>query len=78
MFLWQETGNGALYQFNPITGKAINGGITELTYSIRQVSLLQPGNDFLKPILLLDKTNRLHVVPENAIESVNELCRNYL
>lgn len=59
------TGNGLLYQFNPITGNAINGGVIELNYAVHQVSVLQPGADFLQGILLLDKGNSLHVVPES-------------
>lgn len=59
------TGNGLLYQFNPITGNSINGGVVELNFAVRQVSILQPGADFLQGILLLDNENRLHVVPES-------------
>lgn len=61
-----HSGRGLLYQFNPITGKPINAGIIELNYPIRQLSVLQPGTDFLQGILLLDHDNRLHVVPEVA------------
>ena len=64
-----------LYQFNPIDGTPINGGIIELNYPIRQVSVLQPGTDFLRGVLLLDKSNNVHVYPESAIETV---CSNKL
>lgn len=59
------TGHGLLYQFDPIMGTAINGGFVELNYAVRQVSVLQPGTDFLQGILLLDHENGLHVLPES-------------
>lgn len=62
----KKTGNGIIYQFNPITGKSINGGQIELNYQIRQISVLEPAQSFLKGILLLDKSNELHVIPESA------------
>lgn len=70
MLILQITGNGLLYQFNPIDGTSINGGIIELNYPIRQVSVLQPGSDFLRGILLLDKSNNVHVYPETATDTV--------
>lgn len=68
----QITGNGLLYQFNPVDGSPVNGGFTELSYSIRQVSVLQPGTDFLRGILIFDDSNKVHVFPEtqSALESV--------
>lgn len=60
-----------MYQFNPIDGSAVNGGFIELTYPIRQTSVLQPGTDFLRGILLLDRNNGVHVFPESATETVN-------
>ncbi|XP_031634273.1 ER membrane protein complex subunit 1 isoform X2 [Contarinia nasturtii] len=65
------TGNGMLYQFNPIDGSPINGGIIELSYQIRQVAVLQPGADFLRGILLLDNSNNVHVFPESAAETAH-------
>lgn len=50
-----------MYQFNPIDGTPANGGITELTYPIRQLSVLQPSSNFLRGILILDKSNGVHV-----------------
>lgn len=64
------SGNGLLYQFNPIDGKPIDGGIVELQYPIRQVSVLQPDSNQVRGILLLDKSNNVHVYPESAAESV--------
>ena len=62
----RHTGNAVLYQFNPITGKTVAGGHLELNYAIRQATLLQPRDDFLKPLLIFDKFNRLHVFPEQS------------
>lgn len=59
-----------MYQFNPIDGSAINDGFTELNYPIRQISVLQPGTDFLRGILILDRNNGVHVFPESATETV--------
>lgn len=60
-----------LYQFNPIDGSPVDGGVTELSYPIRQISVLQPSSDFLRGILVLDKSNNVHVFPETAIETVS-------
>lgn len=66
------TKNGLLYQFNPITGQPINGGLVQLPYKIRQVSLLhETGPDFLRGLLLLDEQNEAHVLPESAAKFVN-------
>lgn len=70
------TGNGLLYQFNPIDGKPIDGGVIELNFPIRQVSVLQPGADFLRGILLLDKLNNVHVFPKSASEAVMQKYSN--
>lgn len=67
------TGNGLMYQFNPIDGSAVNGGLTELNYPIRQISVLQPGTDFLHGILLLDRNNGVHIFPESATETVTNI-----
>lgn len=60
-----------MYQFNPIDGAPVNGGFTQLDYPIRQISVLQPGTDFLRGILLLDRNNAVHSFPESAAENVN-------
>ncbi|EDV48192.2 ER membrane protein complex subunit 1 isoform X2 [Drosophila erecta] len=60
-------GNGVLYRFNPITGKVAEGGLVQLDYKIKQLSLLgETENDFVKGILLLDASNKVHVYPEHA------------
>lgn len=64
------TGNGILYQFNPISGNPVGpvgDGIISLDYAIRQISLLHETKaDFLKSILMLDQQNQVHVYPETA------------
>lgn len=56
-----------LYRFNPITGKVAEGGLVQLDYRIKQLSLLgETEKDFLKGILLLDASNKVHVYPEHA------------
>lgn len=62
-----------MYQFNPIDGSPVNEGFVELSYPIRQISILQPGSDFLRGILIFDKNNHVHVFPESATESVGLL-----
>lgn len=51
----------------------MNGGITELSYPIRQISVLQPDSDLIRGILILDKSNNVHVFPESAAEMVSSL-----
>lgn len=64
--------NGLLYTFNPITGQPINGGLVQLPYKIRQVSLLhETGPDFLRGLLLLDEQNEAHVLPESSAKFAN-------
>uniref|UniRef100_A0A8D8KS46 ER membrane protein complex subunit 1 n=1 Tax=Culex pipiens TaxID=7175 RepID=A0A8D8KS46_CULPI len=66
------TKNGLLYQFNPITGQPINGGLVQLSYKIRQASLLhETGPDFLRGLLLLDEQNEAHALPESTAKFVN-------
>lgn len=65
------SGNGLMYKFNPIDGSPIDGGIVELQYPIRQISVLQPDSNQVRGILLLDKLNNVHVYPESAAESVS-------
>ncbi|XP_030373597.1 ER membrane protein complex subunit 1 isoform X2 [Scaptodrosophila lebanonensis] len=64
-----STGNGVLYRFNPITGRAAEGGLLQLDYQIKQLSLLPEAEpDFVKGILLLDATNKVHVHPKHATQ----------
>lgn len=63
----RNTKNGLIYQFNPITGQPVNGGVIHLPYKIRQMSLLhETGPDFLRGLLILDENNEAHVLPESA------------
>ncbi|XP_055680073.1 ER membrane protein complex subunit 1 isoform X2 [Lutzomyia longipalpis] len=59
--------NGVIYQFNPVSGEPIQGGIIRLEYGIQQLMVLneaESGN-FLRAILILDEKNRAHVLPES-------------
>lgn len=62
----KATGNGLLYTFNPISGEAVDGGLRQLSFAVRQVSVLQPGANFLRGILLLDQTSKLHALPAST------------
>lgn len=67
----KSSGNGIIYQFNPITGQPVNGGISKLGYKIQQVSLLhQTGENFLRGILFVDEKNAVHVQPETSLSMV--------
>ncbi|XP_030563637.1 ER membrane protein complex subunit 1 [Drosophila novamexicana] len=59
--------NGVLFRFNPITGRAAEGGLLQLDYQIKQLALLpETEEDFVKGILILDGTNQVHVEPKHA------------
>ncbi|XP_073827730.1 ER membrane protein complex subunit 1 isoform X1 [Musca autumnalis] len=63
----KSTGNGVLYRFNPITGQPAEGGLLQLNYKIKQLSLLpETDTDFVKGILLVDSNDKVQVYPENA------------
>lgn len=64
----KSSSNGIIYQFNPISGQPVNGGVTKLSYKIQQVSLLpKSGENFLRGILFVDETNGVHVLPETSL-----------
>ncbi|XP_055587315.1 ER membrane protein complex subunit 1 isoform X2 [Uranotaenia lowii] len=68
----RDTKNGLMYQFNPITGQPINGGLIELPYKVRQISLLhETGPDFIRGLLVLDQQSEAHVYPESAAKFAN-------
>uniref|UniRef100_A0A336LFU6 ER membrane protein complex subunit 1 n=1 Tax=Culicoides sonorensis TaxID=179676 RepID=A0A336LFU6_CULSO len=69
----KETGNGVLFQFNPINGQPIQGdGIVKLLYPIQQIALLPKLDDqSLKGLLLLDNNNHVHALPESAAKLAN-------
>ena len=69
----KSTGNGILYQFNPISGQSVNGGIKKLAYKIQQVSLLpKSGENFLRGILFIDEKTEVHVLPETSLAMADE------
>lgn len=56
-----------MFRFNPITGHAAEGGLLELDYQIKQIALLpETERDFVKGILMLDASNKVHVQPKHA------------
>lgn len=64
----KSSSNGILYQFNPISGQPVNGGVIKLGYKIQQVSLLpKSGENFLRGILFVDDKNAVHVLPETSL-----------
>lgn len=68
----KSTGNGILYQFNPISGQPVDGGITKLGFKVQQFSLLhKSGENFLRAILLVDDKNGIHVQPEASLSMVD-------
>ncbi|XP_058813802.1 ER membrane protein complex subunit 1-like isoform X2 [Topomyia yanbarensis] len=70
----KRTKNGIIYQFNPITGQPVNGGIIQLPYKIQQITLLhETGPDFLKGLLILDEKNEAHVLPESSAKYANNV-----
>lgn len=65
----RQTGNGVLYQFDPISGAPIGGdGFVRLPYAVRQATPVAHvrGGDFVRALLLLDQQNQAHVVPADA------------
>lgn len=67
-----KSGEGIIYQFNPISGTPVNGGVIKLGYKIQQVSLLhQSGENFLRGFLLIDDKQGVQVLPETSLSMVN-------
>ncbi|GAB0095170.1 ER membrane protein complex subunit 1 [Sergentomyia squamirostris] len=63
----KDSNKGIIYQFNPVTGEPIQGGIIRLSHGIQQMTVLneaESGN-FLKALLILDENNRAHVLPDS-------------
>lgn len=68
----KSSGEGIIYQFNPITGQPVNGGIRKLGFMIKQASLLQKiGENFLRAVLFIDDKDGVHVEPENSLPIVD-------
>lgn len=55
---------GVIYQFNPITGVEVN--TVRLDFKIKQLSVLHESeaSSFIRPILILDEHDKIHVLPE--------------
>lgn len=70
----RKTGNGLIFQFNPMNGHALEKGLIELNYPIQQFTLLpRVDANNLKGILLLDNNNVVRVIPEASANLVNDL-----
>ena len=67
------SGDGIVYQFNPISGQPVNGGVIKLGYKIQQVTLThKSGENFLRGILFIDDKNGVHVQPEASLAVVDD------
>ncbi|KAG8036512.1 hypothetical protein G9C98_003834 [Cotesia typhae] len=72
----KKSGEGVIYTFNPITGQPIDG-LVKLGYKLKQSMLLHiTTDDFLRPILLLDTRDKVHVFPENATAVAASVGKN--
>ncbi|XP_012260554.2 ER membrane protein complex subunit 1 isoform X1 [Athalia rosae] len=72
----KETGDGVIYTFNPMTGQPL-GELTKLGYKVKQSMLLHVAtDDFLRPVLVLDTTDVVHVFPETAKATVASVAKN--
>lgn len=71
----KSSGHGLLYQFNPLSGQSVDGGIIKLDFKIQQASLLHAYNsdNFLRDILFVDDKNEIHVRPETSVKHVDGL-----
>ncbi|XP_030753739.1 ER membrane protein complex subunit 1 [Sitophilus oryzae] len=66
------TGNGILFEFDPITGYS-DKGIQKLPYRISQATLLlQHDKNFLKPLLVLSQDNELYAYPRDAVSVIKD------
>jgi ER membrane protein complex subunit 1 len=65
------SGNGLIFQFNPLSGQSIDSGVLTLDYKIQQASLLHYGDNYLRAILLVDDKNNVHVQPKNSLKQVD-------
>jgi len=74
--LLQETGEGVIYTFNPITGQPLDG-LVKLGYKIKQSMLLHVAtDDFLRGILILDARDKVHVYPDSATAVAASIGKN--
>uniref|UniRef100_A0A1B6KS38 ER membrane protein complex subunit 1 n=1 Tax=Graphocephala atropunctata TaxID=36148 RepID=A0A1B6KS38_9HEMI len=67
LYRHKVTEEAVIYTFNPINGKSQDGKSLRLGYKLAQAVLLASVNEeFLKGLLLLDTTGKVHVYPESA------------
>lgn len=70
----KSSGNGMLYQFNPLSGQSIEGGVVKLGFKIQHATLLHAyGDNFLRDLLFVDDKNDVHVRPEASVKHVDGL-----
>lgn len=71
----KSSGNGILYQFNPLSGQSIDdGGPVKLDFKIQHATLLHAYSDnFLRDLLFIDDKNDVHVRPETSMKHVDGL-----
>jgi hypothetical protein len=77
LIVFQGTGEGVLFVFNPITGQPLAGpdGLIRLGYKVKQSFLLHEGNkESLRGILFLDNQDNLHVYPESSLSMAVEVA----
>lgn len=76
VIVFQKTGEGVVYAFNPITGQPLDG-VMKLGYRIKQSMLLQvTTDDFLRGILIFDTRDKAYVYPESATAIAASLAKN--
>ncbi|GJQ76898.1 hypothetical protein Trydic_g15100 [Trypoxylus dichotomus] len=67
-----NTGNGILFRFDPITGHS-RYGLEKLSYQIKQIMLVPYEDEtHLKALLILSKDDTVHVYPDTAKGIVKE------
>ncbi|XP_014216207.1 ER membrane protein complex subunit 1 isoform X2 [Copidosoma floridanum] len=72
----KETNNGVIFSFNPINGQPLSD-ISRLGYRIKQSLLLHTTTDtYLRPIVLLDSDDRVHVYPDIANPIAESILNN--
>lgn len=60
--------------FNPITGAAVDMGIANLGYRIKQTLLLNQMNpEFIKGVIIMDENDKIHVYPPSCSEQINNI-----
>ncbi|XP_077289149.1 ER membrane protein complex subunit 1 isoform X2 [Arctopsyche grandis] len=65
------TGEGIIFMFNPITGAALDLGVANLGYRIKQTLLLnQMNSESLKGLVIMDENEGIHVYPPSCSANI--------